>query len=110
MPPLQQSNEILIALFLLQGLWGLFLIILTWAMRRVLRDIEENTRETGKLTESVGGLQTLLAGNYVTKPEYDRLELRIRETERDVTALRERDSMHHEVMMATLRKGDRERS
>jgi hypothetical protein len=92
--PALQSPEVVAILFLLQGVWGLFLVILTWAMRRVLTDIEENTRATNKVSESVNAINVLLSGNYVTKGEYDRLEARTRDLEQKVTRLDTRMEVH----------------
>ncbi len=69
------------ALFLLQGVWGLFLIVLAWSVRRVLTEIKDNTDATVQVGKSVHDLNLLLAGNYITKPEYDRLEARLRGAE-----------------------------
>lgn len=90
MTTLQQSTDLVVALLLLQGVWGLFLIVLTWAMRRVLKDIEANTEATIKVAESVTAITVLLSGNYVTKPEFDRMETRVREAETKLTRLETR--------------------
>lgn len=77
-------------LFALQGLWGLFLIVLTWSMRRVLTDIKENTKATGDVANSVNQINLLLTGNYITKSEFDRLEARLRDAEQKATRLETR--------------------
>lgn len=77
-----------ILLFALQGAWGLFLIVLAFALRRVLRDISENTRATTEVASQLHNMNILLAGNYVLKSEYDRLEVRIRASEGLITELR----------------------
>ena len=87
LPVLQQNNDMVWMLLALQGLWFLFLIILTWAMRRILKDIEENTKATTRVAESVQSINLLLSGNYVTKPEFDRLENRMREAEKNQVRL-----------------------
>jgi hypothetical protein len=87
------GNDPWLLIFALQGVWGLFLLLLTWTMKRVLKDIEENTKATKEVATSVNGINVLLAGNFVTKPEIDRLAERVRQLESEVTTLKARDDL-----------------
>jgi hypothetical protein len=78
---------IIIVLFAMQCIWGLFLIVLTAAMRRILKDIEENTKATSGVAQSVNAINVLLSGSYVMRPDFDRLEKRLREGETKITEL-----------------------
>jgi hypothetical protein len=95
-------------LFLLQGVWGLFLLVLAWSLRRVLKDIEENTKETKKVSEAVNALNILLAGNYVGRGEMNQLYDRMREQEGKVIEMKARDDLVRELMKARERFGDRD--
>lgn len=89
-------DNIILLLLVLQGVWALFLIVLTWSIRRVLKDIEDNTKATNKVAESVSGISLLLAGNFVTKPDLTRLEDRFRIIENDVVILKDRNMRNPE--------------
>lgn len=83
------SNPVILPLMLiLQGLWGVFLLTLTWAMKRVLKDIEANTQATAAVAKSVSDINVLISGNYITRTDYDRIDLRMREAEAKVIELR----------------------
>ncbi len=60
-------------------------------MRRVLKDIEENTRATSSVAQSVNSINILLSGNYITRSDYERIEARMRENERLSVELKARD-------------------
>lgn len=92
------ADDVVKLLLALQGLWGIFLIVITWAMKRVLKDIEENTTATQRLTDSVSGINTLLAGNFVTKPELLRMEERMRWAEQKITELNSRDEYRDKIV------------
>lgn len=88
---LEDGSVILtIALFALQGLWGVFLLLLTFSMRRILDDIKENTTATKKVADGIAGINVLLAGHYVTKAELDRLEAELHKAQADIIRLQER--------------------
>ena len=98
-------DMMVVVLFALQGLWGLFLVVLTWSMRRVLGDIEENTKETRKLSDSIASINLLVAGNFVTKPELKLIEERVRQVETTITRLDTRDEYRDDVMKGMLKSG-----
>lgn len=100
-------DSIAIVLFVLQGVWGLFLIILTWAMRRVLHDIEENTKATSRVAESVAGINVLLAGNFVTRTDHDRVLAWQRETDAKLIALTVRDEYREQLRKEDADRGGR---
>lgn len=85
-------------MLLLQGFWGIFLFTLTWAMRRILKDIEENTKATTSVAKSVNDINLLLSGNYITRTDFDRLESRIRDAESRVIELRTIVSLRSEMV------------
>lgn len=99
------SELVLFSLFALQGLWALFLIVLTWSMRRVLTDIKENTKATNSVAESVNGINVLLAGNFVRIPEMTRMDERLRKIQADVIALQTRDDLYRDLVRGERRKG-----
>ena len=74
-------DHLVLALYGLQALWVVFMIVLAWALRRVLRDIEQNTEATKKIAADVQGIGLLLAGQYVTRREHEILQGRVRDTE-----------------------------
>lgn len=106
MPPQIFTDSTAQALFLLQGLWGFFLIVLTWSMRRVLSDIEENTRATTKLGESVAAINLLLAGNFVQKSDLATLTERLRQIEHDLTVMETRDKYREEMAKKAVSGGE----
>lgn len=85
-----QNGDYTLVLLSLQGLWFIFMVTLTWAIRRVLKDIEANTKATTRVADSVHSINVLLSGNYTTKSEFDRLEGRLREAENKNTRLETR--------------------
>ncbi len=93
-----QDPAIVTWMLLLQGFWGIFLVTLTWAMRRILKDIEENTKATTSVAKSVNDINILLSGNYITRSDFDRLEARIRDAEARVIELRTIVSLRTEMV------------
>ncbi len=101
-PP--NDPQLTLVLLILQGVWGLFLLTLTFAMRRVLKDIENNTQATNGVAVQLNNMNVLLTGNYILKSEHDRLEERVRKSEGLITELRTRDD-YREALMKTNRRG-----
>lgn len=100
-PP--SDPQLTILLFILQGVWGLFLLILTFAMRRVLRDIEENTTATTGVAKQLNQMNILLTGNYVLTTEHKNLEERVRAAESRITELKTRDDYREDLMKSNRR-------
>ena len=84
---LLSQPALILGLIGVQGLWALFLVFLSFSIKRVLRDIESNTQATSDLAKSVANINLLLSGNYITKADHERLEERIRDTEAKVVQL-----------------------
>lgn len=95
---MEDGQVLTIGLFILQGFWGLFLMLLTWAMRRVLQDIEKNTKATAEVATSIQRLDVMLAGNYVTRNEMDRLYMRMGEMQEVIVTLRARDDLVRDML------------
>lgn len=101
----QSPDLIVVVLFACQALWALFMVVFTWAIRRILRDIEENTKATGKVAESVAAINVLLAGNFMTRTDYERIANWTREVDRNITELRTKDEYREQLRKEAADRG-----
>lgn len=77
MEPLLMSPTLQVVLVFANGLFAIFLFVLAFAIRRLVKDLDDNTIATNKLGAAIGELQTSMARFYVTKVDFDAQELRI---------------------------------
>lgn len=57
---------------------GLFMMMMSFAVRRLVKDLDDNTIATDKLASTVGELHTSIAKFYVSKSDFDTLDARYR--------------------------------
>lgn len=75
-PPLM-SATVQAVLIITNGVFALFLLVLAFAVRRLVKDLDDNTIATDRLANAIGELQTSMARFYVTKIDFDAQEVRI---------------------------------
>lgn len=54
----------------LQIIWALFLLVLSFAVKRLVRDLDANTVATTKVAESLTSLNLALIANFVHKDDW----------------------------------------
>lgn len=74
---------------------ALFMAVLAFVVQRLVRDLDQNTVETHKLTTTIGELSTSIARHYVQKTDFDTLDNRYRT---DIAAMESR----HRADISTL--------
>ena len=77
--PIFQVSPLLqvILVFVNAGI-GLFMLLMSFSVRRLVKDLDDNTVATNKLGEAVGELHTSIAKFYVLKSDFDALDTRHR--------------------------------
>lgn len=57
---------------------GVFMLMMSFTLRRLVKDLDDNTVATNQLSASVGELHTSVAKYYVSKTDFDALDTRHR--------------------------------
>lgn len=84
---------------------ALFMAVLAFVVQRLVRDLDQNTRETHKLAASIGELNTSIARHYVQKTDFDTLDARYRS---DIAAIEIRHRAEYEKLTDKFDKVNRE--
>lgn len=74
---------------------GLFMLMMSFTLRRLVKDLDDNTVATNTLASSVGELHTSIAKYYVSKSDFDALDSRLRQDLRELTT--KYDTLNREV-------------
>lgn len=78
MDQLLMSPALQTALVFVNAGIGLFMLMMSFTMRRLVKDLDDNTIATNQLASSVGELHTSIAKFYVSKTDFDALDTRHR--------------------------------
>lgn len=91
------------ALLLVNAAIGLFMLTMSFSVRRLVKDLDDNTLATNRLAASIGELQTSIARFYVTKADFDLQEGRIARFQESMTG--KYDTLNREMGELQARVG-----
>lgn len=92
----QLENAALI-LLVLQALWGLFLMILGFSVRRLLKDLESNTAATSAVAEKLSALNLSLLTNFVLKEDWVYIRQRMHDLGDQVNGMKAREELRERM-------------
>lgn len=84
------------AFLLIQALWGLVTVIGTFAIGRLVRDLDKNTKATEHISKSIDNLALSIAMNNVTKEEWLKSEGKLQALNDRVVMMETRQKMVEE--------------
>lgn len=96
--PASDSRDIVVlGILVLQGLFGVFIVVLGFSVRRVLRDIEDNTEKTEEVAEKFNRLNLSLTTNFVMKEDWVYIRQRVHDLADAITTMKAREQLMREL-------------
>lgn len=81
----------------MQGVFAVLVIVAGFVFKRVLRDIEDNTRETKAVSNALAALNLSLVTNFVVKEDWIYVRQRLHDLGDVVQTLKARDALMTEL-------------
>lgn len=101
---MKAPDDLVLLMLALQALFFVFTIVLGFAVKRVLKDIEDNTKETRGVSESLNKLNLSLLTSFVLKEDWHYIRQRVHDLGDAVNAMRAREELREQ--MSTKSRGD----
>lgn len=91
------NANLTIALITLQGLWGLFLTLLTFTAKRLVSDLEKNTIATEHVARSVNALNLDIVAKFVSKDEWNETRRQLHDLAGVVQGIKAREDLRERM-------------
>jgi len=95
-----------LALIGLQVVWGLVLLLLNFSVKRLVRDLDENTAATSMMSSKLTDLNLSLVTNFVIKEDWTYIRERVHALGDQVNQVITREQMRDRMQERNRREGE----